>query len=94
MNDMLEMMEQDVQDNLETSVEKLDQEGLNSVAGLARAIRGKEDIISHLEEELKANKRELLKLTDEDMPAMLAEIGRRRFRSHSEINLRGINPRR
>ena len=79
MNDMLEMMEQDVQDNLETSVEKLDQEGLNSVAGLARAIRGKEDIISHLEEELKANKRELLKLTDEDMPAMLAEIGISKF---------------
>jgi len=79
MSDVLHMMEEDFENDLATSVEKLDQEGLNSVAGLARAIRGKEATISHLEEELKAHKKELLKLTDEEMPAMLAEIGISKF---------------
>jgi|TARA_R110000796_G_scaffold205247_2_gene321240 hypothetical protein len=79
MSDVLHMMEEDFENDLATSVEKLDQEGLNSVAGLARAIRGKEATISHLEEELKAQKKDLLKLTDEEMPAMLAEIGISKF---------------
>ena len=79
MSDMLDMMEEDFETNLATSVEKLDQGGLHSVAGLARAIRAKEGTISHLEEELKAHKKELLKFTDEDMPSMLAEIGISKF---------------
>ena len=79
MSDVLHMMEEDFENDLATSVEKLDQEGLNSVAGLARAIRGKEATISHLEEELKEQKKDLLKLTDEEMPAMLAEIGISKF---------------
>ena len=74
-DDIMKMMEQDFEDTLATSVEKVDQEGLTSIAALARQIRDKEDRIKSLEDDLKAEKKALLKLTDEDMPAMLAEIG-------------------
>ena len=74
-DDITKMMEQDFEETLATSVEKLDQQGLTSVAALARQIRDKEERISSLEKELKDEKKSLLKLTDEDMPAMLAEIG-------------------
>jgi hypothetical protein len=58
-----------------TGVEKIDQQGLTSVAGLARQIRDKEVEIDLLEDTLKQFKKHLQKLTDEEMPAMLAEIG-------------------
>jgi len=74
-DELAKMMEQDFENTLATSVEKLDQQGLTSVAALARQIRDKEDRIKSLEETLKDEKKSLLKLTDEDMPAMLAEIG-------------------
>ncbi|MGB1877252.1 MAG: hypothetical protein ACPHGY_10135 [Rhodospirillaceae bacterium] len=74
-DNLAQLMEQDFEETLATSVEKIDQQGLTSVAGLARQIRDKENHISSLEDELKAEKKALLKLTDEDMPAMLAEMG-------------------
>jgi hypothetical protein len=42
---------------------------------LARTIRDEEEYIASLEGDLKAAKKKLIKLTDEEMPAMLAEIG-------------------
>ena len=74
-DELAKLMEQDFEETLATSVEKLDQQGLTSVAALARKIRDKEERIAALEEELKDEKKALLKLTDEDMPAMLQEIG-------------------
>ena len=74
-DDLTKLMEQDFEETLASSVEKVDQQGLTSVAALARQIRDKEDRIKSLEDDLKAEKKALLKLTDEDMPAMLAEIG-------------------
>jgi len=68
-------MEQDFEQNLATSIDKIDQQGLTSVAALARTIRDKEVRIESLEAELKEEKKALIKLTDEEMPAMLAEIG-------------------
>jgi hypothetical protein len=70
--DVLKMMEQDT---AESSVEKLDQESLSTVAGLARAIREKEAYIEDLEKNLKDEKKTLLKMTDEELPAMLTELG-------------------
>jgi len=70
------LMEADFEDNKKaTSVEQVDQKGLTSVAGLARLIRDKEVQIDSLETSLKESKKALQKLTDEEMPAMLAEIG-------------------
>ena len=74
-DDLTKLMEQDFEETLASSVEKVDQQGLTSVAALARQIRDKEETISRIEETLKEEKKTLLKLTDEEMPAMLAEIG-------------------
>ncbi len=73
-DNILKMMEQD-SGQTGSLVEKVDQEGLTSVASLARQIRDEELYIKDLETDLKAAKKKLLKLTDDDMPSMLAEIG-------------------
>lgn len=75
MEDLAKLMEADFEAKQATSVERIDQTGLTSVAGLARQIRDKETSIEALEKSLKASKHALQKLTDEEMPAMLAEIG-------------------
>jgi len=62
-----------------SSIEKMDNTGLSSVAEIARAVRNHEDLVNNLEDQLKAAKRELLKLTDEDLPAMLQELGLNSF---------------
>tara|TARA_R110000868_G_scaffold24983_1_gene97718 strand:+ start:1882 stop:2514 length:633 start_codon:yes stop_codon:yes gene_type:complete len=75
MSDLTSMMEEESVALNSNSVEKLDQGGLNSVADLARAIRDKEDTIANIEKQLKQQKEQLLKLSDEEMPAMLSEMG-------------------
>ena len=75
MEDLARLMEADFELKKATSVEKIDQTGLTSVAELARQIRDKEATIDALEHTLKDSKKDLQKLTDEEMPAMLAEIG-------------------
>jgi len=75
MSDIFDQMEQDFEQSLASSVEKLDQGDLTTVAGMARAIRDREKVINDLEQKLKDEKKALLKMTDEDLPTMLAEIG-------------------
>ena len=75
MSDIFDQMEEDFEQSLATSVEKLDQGDLTTVAGMARAIRDKEKAVADLEQTLKEEKKALLKMTDEDLPTMLAEIG-------------------
>ena len=58
-----------------SAIEKMDNAGLSSVAEIARAIRDHQDLVAELDEKLKEAKQHLLKLTDEDLPAMLAELG-------------------
>ena len=58
-----------------SSIEKMDHDGLSSVAEIARAIRDQQDLVAQLDDKLKEANRHLLKLTDEDLPAMLAELG-------------------
>lgn len=79
-DDITAMMEADFEDSLSNSVEKVDQTGLQTVASLARSIREKEEQIDDLETQLKAAKQSLLKLTDEDLPALLAEMGMTGFK--------------
>lgn len=78
-DDLSRLMEADFEENHASSLEKVDQQGLNSVAALARTIRDKEAAVADLEQQLKDEKKALLKLTDEEMPAMLAEIGMSSF---------------
>lgn len=75
MNDIYAMMEQDFEESAASSVEKLDQSGALTVASLAREIRQTEKEIEDLEKDLKACKEKLLKLTDQEMPSLMAEMG-------------------
>jgi small-conductance mechanosensitive channel len=75
MSSIFDQMEADFEDKLASSVEKLDQSDLATVAGLAKAIRDQEEAIAALEADLKQAKKSLMKMTDEDLPTMLAEIG-------------------
>lgn len=58
-----------------SNLENVDTAGVSTIAELARAVRNKQDEITRLEEKLKQFKQDLLKLTDEDLPALLHEIG-------------------
>jgi len=78
MNDIMNMMEEDFERNL-SSVEKLDNAGLDTVAGLARKIKQQQDKVERLDRELKDEKHALLKLTDEDLPSTMADLGLSRF---------------
>ena len=79
MNDFLDELEADVNTG-PSKVESVNQVGLSTIAELAVAIRTSEDDIANLENLLKEKKRELLKLTDEDLPSMLQEIGLSEFK--------------
>ena len=75
MSDLLSQMEEDFESTVASSVEKIDQGELGNVASIARRIRDKEERVAELELQLKQEKRELLKLTDEDLPTVFAEMG-------------------
>lgn len=73
MSNLFETMEAD--QAAASNVESLDTGGVSSIAELARAVRNKQDEVLKLEDALKQTKKDLLKLTDEDLPALLHEIG-------------------
>ena len=62
-----------------SDVENFNQEGLQTIAEIARAIREKQEYLEALESLVKQTKAELLKLTDEDLPNMIMELGVRDF---------------
>jgi len=72
MNDILSMMESDFENNFALSVEK---GNLGGIAILARKIRTKQQEVEELDKELKARKKDLLKLTDEELPSAMQELG-------------------
>jgi len=74
-NEQAEMLRLMEQDSGSSALETLDQESLGSVAGLAKAIKTKEELIESLEQTLKEEKKALIKMTDEDLPTMLMELG-------------------
>ena len=78
MNYILGMMEEDFEKTL-SSVETLDNAGLDTVAGLARKIKYQQDKVERLDRELKDEKQALLKLTDEDLPSTMADLGLSKF---------------
>ena len=78
MNDIMNMMEEDFEKTL-SSVETLDNAGLDTVAGLARKIKYQQDKVERLDRELKDEKQALLKLTDEDLPSTMADLGLSKF---------------
>lgn len=74
------LMESDFEESLSSAVDTVDTDGLRTVAALARQVQQKEEDIAVLEETLKKEKKELLRLTDEELPSVLAEIGLTEFK--------------
>lgn len=76
MSDILGMFEED---SGASAAEAVNDTGIRSVATLARRIRDTEEQIQQAEAFLKERKAALLKMTDEDLPAVLEEIGVQSF---------------
>lgn len=74
MNDLIDKMESDFEETFSTKLENLDQGGLATVSELATRIREKTERVSSLEEALKQEKRQLLELSDHELPAVMAEL--------------------
>ena len=74
-DDIIGMFEDDFEKEFASNLEKADGGVLKTVSELARAIAAKEVQVADLDRQLKDAKKELLKLTDEDLPASMAEMG-------------------
>ena len=74
-DDIIGMFEEDFEKEFASNLEKADGGILKTVSELARAIAAKEAQVADLDRQLKDAKKELLKLTDEDLPASMAEMG-------------------
>ena len=77
MNDLFAEMEADQAETSE--LHSINTEGLKTIAELARAVEAQSTRVSDLEALIKEEKKKLLKLTDEDLPALLHEIGMAKF---------------
>ena len=77
MSDLMQQVEADA-DSL-SNLSDLSTDALSSVADLAENIKQKEDEVFQLEEKLKQAKKDLLKMTDEDLPMMMEEINLESF---------------
>ena len=71
-------MQQDAA-NARTGVESTDTGRLSNVSALASKIIQMEHKVKFLEEELKSSKKQLLELTDQDLPAAMEEINMESF---------------
>lgn len=78
MSDIQAMFEADYEAKA-SALESVDSDDLKSVAGIARTIAAKEAEIEELDARLKQTKKDLLKLTDEDLPGLLHEMGLAKF---------------
>ena len=79
MNDLADLFESEFEQKNASKLESVDQGGLRSVAHISRQIMYTEATIAKLEEKRKEEKKNLLKLTDEEMPAILNEMGISKF---------------
>tara|TARA_R100001369_G_scaffold90757_1_gene130249 strand:- start:22 stop:600 length:579 start_codon:yes stop_codon:yes gene_type:complete len=77
MIDLFQEMESDQASG--SALDSVNTEGLQTVAEMARAVSAQNTLVVQLEDRLKEEKRKLLKLTDEDLPALLHEIGLTKF---------------
>jgi len=89
MSDITSLMEEDFEAQA-SGLDVVDSDGLKSVAEIARTIAAKEAEIDELDAKIKETKKELMKLTDEDLPALLQEMGLAKFTldDGSEVNVK------
>jgi molecular chaperone GrpE (heat shock protein) len=71
MNSIFEDMEEEQSSN----INNLEQDDLTSVASLAKKQKNQEQKVKDLEAELKEAKKELLRISDEEIPNLMTEQG-------------------
>ena len=75
MKDLSSLMESDTQERVENPLGNFDDSNLKGVADLAKQIAVQEQTVASKQEELNKAKKELLRLTDEELPSVLTEMG-------------------
>tara|TARA_Y100000114_G_scaffold8542_1_gene6725 strand:- start:2364 stop:2942 length:579 start_codon:yes stop_codon:yes gene_type:complete len=75
MKDLSLLMESDTQERVENPLGNFDDSNLKGVADLAKQIAVQEQTVASKQEELNKAKKELLRLTDEELPSVLTEMG-------------------
>jgi len=79
MNDIFKQMEADANPSSDSSEHRLSNEDLSTLTGLAEAILRQEEYVSNLEDQTKEEKKKLIKMSDEDLPNMMEEVGCSKF---------------
>ena len=78
MTDVLDLITADRRQQA-SDLESVDTEGVRTVAEIARRVQRQQIEVARLEDEGKQSKEDLRKLTDEDLPSMLHELGVQSF---------------
>ena len=77
--DIMKKLKEDANQGSLFSKHTLDNEDLSTLTGFAEAIIKQDAFVKELEEKLKEEKRKLLKMTDEDLPALMTEANSMEF---------------
>ena len=92
MKDLSSLMESDTQERVENPLGNFDDSNLKGIAKLAKQIAVQEQTVAAKQEELNKAKKELLRLTDDELPTVLAEMGLSAFKldDGSEVTIKKI----
>ena len=77
--DIMKKLQEDANQGSLFSKHTLDNEDLSTLTGFAEAIIKQDAFVKELEERLKEEKKKLLKMTDEDLPALMTEANSMEF---------------
>ena len=77
--DIMKKLKEDANQGSLFSKHTLDNEDLSTLTGFAEAIIKQDAFVKELEEKLKEEKKKLLKMTDEDLPALMTEANSMEF---------------
>ena len=77
--DIMKKLKEDANQGSLFSKHTLDNEDLSTLTGFAEAIIKQDAFVKELEEKLKQEKKRLLKMTDEDLPALMTEANSMEF---------------
>jgi len=77
--DIMKKLQEDANQGSLFSKHTLDNEDLSTLTGFAEAIIKQDAFVKELDEKLKEEKKKLLKMTDEDLPALMTEANSMEF---------------
>jgi len=77
--DIMKKLQEDANQGSLFSKHTLDNEDLSTLTGFAEAIIKQDAFVKDLDEKLKEEKKKLLKMTDEDLPALMTEANSMEF---------------